>query len=423
MVEVYLFIIVAVVAITAAAMMLLSENAVNSALFLILNFAGVAFMYLMLDAPFLAMVQIAVYAGAIMVLFLFVIMLLGAEKAETPTSDLTETPGSRYHLWVALALALVTMLATMFGIGRGAVNTLENNGEPMLRVVHATSAANLVDVVLDGELLKEAVAYRETTGFTTLATGTHELEIVEPETEEVIWSGEVEIEAPTSPGEVTTAVVYGAGEAIELETFVEDFSSPGEHEARVTVFNAFNAPVSLQDIGLINRLEDGRILATSVEPGMVSEAAVITAGDYDSLRLVRPDDETDDSPAVNAYFNVTDREFTRSSSTLFVVTEQEGATFPNVTVTAERTMMPFGSPQAIGERLFTRYLLPLQVVGLLLLAALVGVIVVAQRQVAPDTQRKTAPVRRRVSRPLVSVIASQVQTDESDNTPSLSSGD
>ena len=60
MVEVYLFIIVGAVAIIAAAMMLLSENAVHSAMFLILNFACVAFMYLMLDAPFLAIVHIGV---------------------------------------------------------------------------------------------------------------------------------------------------------------------------------------------------------------------------------------------------------------------------------------------------------------------------------------------------------------------------
>ncbi|MGV2437862.1 MAG UNVERIFIED_CONTAM: NADH-quinone oxidoreductase subunit J [Anaerolineae bacterium] len=82
MTEVYLFVAVGTIAVIAAMMMLISENAVHSALFLILNFACVAFMYLMLDAPFLAMVQIAVYAGAIMVLFLFVIMLLG-QKAQS----------------------------------------------------------------------------------------------------------------------------------------------------------------------------------------------------------------------------------------------------------------------------------------------------------------------------------------------------
>ena len=75
-----IFGITALVSIACAVGMILSANAVHSALFLVLNFTGVAVLYLLLQAPFLAMIQITVYAGAIMVLFLFVIMLLGAEK-------------------------------------------------------------------------------------------------------------------------------------------------------------------------------------------------------------------------------------------------------------------------------------------------------------------------------------------------------
>jgi NADH-quinone oxidoreductase subunit J len=74
------FYILGFVAVAAALGMLFSKNAVYSALFLIMNFAVVAVFYLILGAPFIAMAQVTVYAGAIMVLFLFVIMLLGAEK-------------------------------------------------------------------------------------------------------------------------------------------------------------------------------------------------------------------------------------------------------------------------------------------------------------------------------------------------------
>jgi NADH-quinone oxidoreductase subunit J len=74
-----LFLILALVAIATALGMLFSQNAVYSALFLVLNFVTVAIFYLLLGAPFIAMSQITVYAGAIMVLFLFVIMLLGAD--------------------------------------------------------------------------------------------------------------------------------------------------------------------------------------------------------------------------------------------------------------------------------------------------------------------------------------------------------
>lgn len=79
-VELIVFILLALTAIGSAIGMLVSRNAVYAALFLVLNFGTVAIFYLLLDAPFIALSQVTVYAGAIMVLFLFVIMLLGAEK-------------------------------------------------------------------------------------------------------------------------------------------------------------------------------------------------------------------------------------------------------------------------------------------------------------------------------------------------------
>src|SRR5512134_506689 len=74
------FLILSLIAITTALGMLSSRNAIYAALFLVLNFITIAVFYLLLGAPFIAMAQITVYAGAIMVLFLFVIMLLGAES-------------------------------------------------------------------------------------------------------------------------------------------------------------------------------------------------------------------------------------------------------------------------------------------------------------------------------------------------------
>jgi NADH-quinone oxidoreductase subunit J len=78
--ELISFLVLALVAIATAIGMLVSRNAIYSALFLVLNFITVAVFYLLLGAPFIAMAQVTVYAGAIMVLFLFVIMLLGAER-------------------------------------------------------------------------------------------------------------------------------------------------------------------------------------------------------------------------------------------------------------------------------------------------------------------------------------------------------
>jgi NADH-quinone oxidoreductase subunit J len=78
--DLILFLVLALVAIATAMGMLMSRNAIYSALFLVLNFVTIAVFYLLLGGPFIAMAQVTVYAGAIMVLFLFVIMLLGAES-------------------------------------------------------------------------------------------------------------------------------------------------------------------------------------------------------------------------------------------------------------------------------------------------------------------------------------------------------
>ncbi|HVB03148.1 MAG TPA: NADH-quinone oxidoreductase subunit J [Chitinophagaceae bacterium] len=71
-----------------------SRKPVNSVLFLIMTFFGIAGHYLLLNAQFLAIVHIIVYAGAIMVLFLFVIMLMNLnEDAEVPKSQLVKFAG------------------------------------------------------------------------------------------------------------------------------------------------------------------------------------------------------------------------------------------------------------------------------------------------------------------------------------------
>ncbi len=101
--DLILFLILSLVAIATALGMLFSRNAVYSALFLVLNFVTVAVFYLLLGAPFIAMSQITVYAGAIMVLFLFVIMLLGAESLPQAEVLPWQKP-----LAIVLAVALVS---------------------------------------------------------------------------------------------------------------------------------------------------------------------------------------------------------------------------------------------------------------------------------------------------------------------------
>jgi NADH-quinone oxidoreductase subunit J len=99
--ELILFFLLALTAIGTAAGMLLSRNAVYAALYLVLNFATVAIFYLVLGSPFIALSQVTVYGGAIMVLFLFVIMLLGAEQIPAEFNLKTFLPA------IVLGLALV----------------------------------------------------------------------------------------------------------------------------------------------------------------------------------------------------------------------------------------------------------------------------------------------------------------------------
>lgn len=105
-IDLILFLILALVAVGAALGMLFSRNAVYSALYLILNFATVAVFYLLLGAPFIAMAQVTVYAGAIMVLFMFVIMLLGAEELRHSRTLSWQQP-----LAITLAVVLVVEAA------------------------------------------------------------------------------------------------------------------------------------------------------------------------------------------------------------------------------------------------------------------------------------------------------------------------
>jgi len=101
-IDLVLFFGLALIAVVAAIAMIASRNAVYSALFLVFNFLTVATLYLLLNAAFIAVVQITVYAGAIMVLFLFVIMLLGTER---------ESIGGRIRWQMPLAIILGLALA------------------------------------------------------------------------------------------------------------------------------------------------------------------------------------------------------------------------------------------------------------------------------------------------------------------------
>jgi NADH-quinone oxidoreductase subunit J len=141
--ETVLFFILAIAAVTSGLGVIAQRHAMRSALFLLVNFCCLAGLYVLLHAQFIAVVQVIVYAGAIVVLFLFVVMLLGAERAE-------ETPDRlRYQRIVGGllgALLLVGLVwALILTVPGASVGPIGDN-------VRRIGAALLTDYVIPFEL-------------------------------------------------------------------------------------------------------------------------------------------------------------------------------------------------------------------------------------------------------------------------------
>jgi NADH-quinone oxidoreductase subunit J len=109
--EIILFILFASVAAASAVLMITRANPVIGALFLILNFASLAGLYLLLNAQFIAVTQVIVYAGAIMVLFLFVIMLL---KPENERNFMSFKPAMKIFGFIISAIVFIQFAYMIF---------------------------------------------------------------------------------------------------------------------------------------------------------------------------------------------------------------------------------------------------------------------------------------------------------------------
>jgi NADH-quinone oxidoreductase subunit J len=111
MITTYLFYLLSFLAIMFGLMVVLSKNPVHSILYLVLTFFTIAGHYVLLNAQFLAAVHIIVYAGAIMVLFLFVIMLLNLNKETEPHKSIWLKASAT----VASGLLLVVLVGSLKG--------------------------------------------------------------------------------------------------------------------------------------------------------------------------------------------------------------------------------------------------------------------------------------------------------------------
>jgi NADH-quinone oxidoreductase subunit J len=131
MAETVVFVVFAVAALAGAVTMLWARNPVFAAMGLLLAMFSVAVFYILLDAHFVAAVQVIIYAGAVMTLFLFVIMLIGVDRSE----DHAEQIPLQRTITIVLAAGLFAVIAVSgraawvtgtVVIGEGAKGTIGN---------------------------------------------------------------------------------------------------------------------------------------------------------------------------------------------------------------------------------------------------------------------------------------------------------
>jgi NADH-quinone oxidoreductase subunit J len=145
MVTTYLFYFLSFLAIMFGLMVVLSKNPIHSVLYLVLCFFTIAGHYVLLNAQFLAVVHIIVYSGAIMVLFLFVIMLLNLNKETEPHKS----------IWLkgSAAIAAGSLLLVMVGSLKGATTIQSTNAfNPNIGLIENLGTTLFKDFLLPFEV-------------------------------------------------------------------------------------------------------------------------------------------------------------------------------------------------------------------------------------------------------------------------------
>ncbi|MDX2162874.1 MAG: NADH-quinone oxidoreductase subunit J [bacterium] len=408
-----LFLVVGVLAVISAVFMLLSDNAVHSALFLVITMVGIAFMFLLLNAPFLAMIQITVYAGAIMVLFLFVIMLLGAERADVSSLIGSDNRKFRWYIpVVAVAIGSIFFIFALSILNSGVATRQIPADPPQARFLHAAADVGAVEVYAGETLLAADVTFGTATDFVALPEGATSVRIVADAAEYVV---DVNLEADTS----STLIAYGAGTP-QVSVIPTDRSTvTDQRSGRYVVFNGYAdlEAVRVIDIGTEFDENDNNTLVESLPFGEYS-APLLVEEETANWTIVDANEPDDLVTRLEAF------ELERDTASLIAVVPlpvADGTVRPGTVVVKVEAAPDFGGPRAIGYKLFTTFLLPFQLLALLLLAAMVGAIVLTHRETSKARER--AGGRRRVSRPLAQVIAAQVGQDITPDAPQLPGGE
>jgi NADH-quinone oxidoreductase subunit J len=184
-----LFWALSALALASALLVITSKNPVYSVLWLIVTFFTISGHYLLLNAQFLAIVNIIVYAGAIMVLFLFVIMLMNLSKDTEPQkSKWLKLAGAVAggSLLLVLVAALRNTEVRMTEMGTGEIGLIENLGKVLFTeyvvpfeiasilflsamigavVIGKRDKRPVVDEIVEAEVVKTEIHQSETAGF------------------------------------------------------------------------------------------------------------------------------------------------------------------------------------------------------------------------------------------------------------------
>jgi NADH-quinone oxidoreductase subunit J len=135
-----LFYLFAAVAVLASLLVISQRNPIYSVLLLIASFGALSGLYVLLEAPFVAVIQIIVYAGAIMVLFLFVVMLLNAPHEETEQDERLHAfrRPAPFRFGVVLAVALAIELTWALTRGGGETGAFPGAAVSSVRAIGRT---------------------------------------------------------------------------------------------------------------------------------------------------------------------------------------------------------------------------------------------------------------------------------------------
>src|SRR3954464_8561179 len=117
------FYVFAALAVVASLLVIGLRSPMHSVILLIVSFAALSGLYLLLDAPFTAVTQIIIYAGAIMVLFLFVVMLLNAHTED----DMPKTALGPRALRAGVVLSLILAVEVAFALSRLGLTSFNND--------------------------------------------------------------------------------------------------------------------------------------------------------------------------------------------------------------------------------------------------------------------------------------------------------